>query len=162
MKTGGQAQDSKRRFERERLQQLVTGSKQSKRSPAGSGLQTWSALRSPPRSSSIGVDLSNLAHSKGKPNVQGLNFADILDDVTYLPDPGASQPGKEPDAAFLRLPPARDQRTELKVASYAHSGQDRARYDPQSSSNSFEIADAVSQDVSKRYQFSQNSSASKE
>lgn len=129
MKTGGQAQDSKRRFERERLQELVTGGKKSKRSPAGSGVQTWSALRSPPRSSSIGVDLSNLALSKGKPNVRGLNFADILDDVTYLPDPGASQPGQEPDAAFLRLPPAKDPRVELKIASYTQSGQNRARYD---------------------------------
>lgn len=72
------------------MQRFITGEKASRRGPDSSGTQNFSALRSPPRSSGLGVNLSNLAVSKGKGNVQGLNFADILDDVTYLPDPGAS------------------------------------------------------------------------
>lgn len=155
-------QDSNRRLELDGLQRYITGTKKGKHSPAGSGPQTLSALRSPPRSSGVGVNLSNLSLSKGKQTVQGLNFADILDDVTYLPDPSASQHGKEPGAAFLRMPPAQDPRSELKIASYTYSGKNRTRYEQPLSSNSFEIADAVSQDVSKQYQGSQDSSAGQE
>lgn len=52
----------------------------------------------------------------------GLNFADILDDVTYLPDPNGSQRSKDNHADLLRLPGGKDQSSELKVASYAQEG----------------------------------------
>lgn len=60
---------------------------ESMRSPNAPNLKNRSGFRSPLRSNNIGVDLSNLAHSLAKKDVKKLNFADILDDVTYLPDP---------------------------------------------------------------------------
>lgn len=66
--------------------------------------------------------MSNLSMSKGTRNMVGLNFADILDDVTYLPDPSGSQRSKDNHADLLRLPGGKDRSSELKVASYAQEG----------------------------------------
>ena len=106
--------------------------------------------------------MSNLSLPKGKQNIQGLNFADIVEDVTYLPDPGARLQHEQPGAGALRLPVARDPIAELKVASHAHSSSNRPGQALDSPSNSFEIVDAVSQDVSRPFKGSQISSAGKQ
>ena len=67
--------------------QNYTGLNTILKSPNASDLKAKGAFRSPTQTNKLAVDLSNLAQSIGKKNVKGLNFADILDDVTYLADP---------------------------------------------------------------------------
>lgn len=100
------------------------------------------------------ITLTNLSGAKGSkkqpsrkdsspsPDRSQINFSNLLEDVTYIPDPSSSQKKSQPEP--VPTTPIEEAKKSLRLAEYQKTEEKPSNT---SGSNSFEIVDVSSQEV---------------